>query len=107
MAGTILISGGAGVPLSSTAFDHLVQEIRRAMANPDEAEFADAYRPYDHEGMMFISLTALSSEAFQSFVATTRVAADACVQSHGQVLEGAWSELAQALAKDPRSGATR
>ncbi|WP_199099284.1 hypothetical protein [Dyella sp. ASV21] len=102
MAGTILISEGAGLPLSSASFDHLVEEIRLSMANPADAEFANAYRPYDHEGMMFVDLRELSVEAFSAFVAATRSAAHTCAQSHGTAFEGVWSDLAQALAKDPR-----
>ncbi|WP_266156902.1 hypothetical protein [Dyella silvatica] len=102
MAGTILISEGAGLPLSSVSFDHLVEEIRQSMANPGDAEIANAYRPYDHEGMMFIDLRELAAEAFQAFVAAVRSAAYTCALSHGTAFEGAWAELAQALAKDPR-----
>jgi len=102
MAGTILVSEGAGLPLSSASFDHLVEEIRLSMASPAGAEFANAYRPYDHEGMMFVDLRELSVEAFSAFVAATRSAALTCALSHGTAFEGVWSGLAQALAKGPR-----
>ena len=54
---------------------------------------------------MFINLAGLSDEAFQTFVAATHSAAHTCAESHGKKFEGAWVELAQALMKDPRSGA--
>ena len=105
MAGTILILKDVGLPLSSLAFDHLVEEVRRSIASPAPAEFSDAYRPYDHEGMMFIDLAGLSAEAFQTFVASTHSAAHTCAESHGKKFERAWAELAQALMKDPRARA--
>lgn len=105
MAGTILISEGAGLPLNSVTFDHLVEDIRGSLVNPANTEFSDAYRPYDQEGMMFIDLKELSADAFSAFVAATRLAAHACAHSHGEAFDRAWNELASALAKDPRFGA--
>jgi hypothetical protein len=107
MAGTILISKGVGLPLSSVSFDHLVEEIRLSIANSYDAEFADAYRPYDHEGMMFVDLRELSTGAFSAFVSAVRSAAYTCAQNHGKTFEGVWVDLAEALKEDSRFRAAK
>ena len=103
MAGTLVISKARQVSITSVSFDHLAEEIRQALDAPDELAFVDAFRAYDNEAVMTISLVDLHVRDFQTFTTAARAAMEVCIRRHGLAFRSQWIELITTLASDPRS----
>ena len=106
MAGAILISDGVGVSMSSVAFDHILEETRKKFAESEAGTIENIYRPYDHEGMMFIDLENISQAEFNLFCRATELArAEDLALNLSSSPQVDWNELCEELAKDVRYSA--
>ncbi|EGM78696.1 hypothetical protein Rhein_1037 [Rheinheimera sp. A13L] len=101
MAGTILISEKTGVPLSSGGFEFIIEEIRKRFRDRDSSFMENIYRPYDHEGMMFISLIDSPKDEFVTFLRAAEIAFKDVDVSHWS--QPVWAELIELLSSDVRN----
>ena len=106
MAGAVLISDGVGVSMSSVAFDHILEETKKRFTESEKGIVENIYRPYDHEGMMFIDLQDISQNEFNLFCRATELArAEDLSRNLNSSPQVDWNELCEKLAKDVRYGA--
>ncbi|WP_157499052.1 hypothetical protein [Lysobacter sp. Root604] len=95
------MSDGRGTSMSSAAFDHIIEATRERFLASESEIVAAIYKPYDHEGMMFISLVDSPPEMFRAFC---RAALRARAESpHAALFKAEWGELCDQLALDSRA----
>lgn len=99
MAGAFLISKNVGVSISSLGFDSIAESTRKEIDDTDWHLVSDAYRAYDHEGMMFLDLMETTPQGFNIFCVATVAAMKA---ANPELSQGVWEELRQKLEEDPR-----
>lgn len=102
MAGAIIISAGSAVSMGSPAFDHILEATRAQFAPSEKAIMEALYRPYDHEGMMFLSLDDATPEVLQAFARATTSAMAASAASGSDWPQTLWKELCERLSSDAR-----
>ncbi|MES3023073.1 MAG: hypothetical protein V4857_15995 [Pseudomonadota bacterium] len=102
LGGAILINNGTAVEMSRTSFESAVKLIRKQLGE-SERIVEGIFRPYDHEGIAYISLAAAQADAFDAFRTATIKAREA--GTRGSPMQDLWNELCTKLAADPRAHA--
>lgn len=103
MAGTILVSEGKGISLSSVDFDVLVEKIRPCFREEEGAIRDIIYEPVDEGGLAYISLKEQNTEGFNAFVRAAQSAYRIVSEQFDAAQRSAmWDELLHALEADPR-----
>ena len=105
MSGTILIGEKKALPLSTSAFDYLVDKIKVEFKEGDEEYRDEIYFPRDEGGMTFIDLRNQDEEGFLAFYrATERAYIAASEEDVFPAYEVVWRSLLDLLGADSRSG---
>jgi hypothetical protein len=105
MAGSIVISRNARVPMSTGQFDYLVSRIGDQFDSSDVWVKNEVYLPLGEGGMRFISAESLNSNELAIF-STAVMRARIASQDEGSFLlyESVWNQLIEKLRQDARLG---
>ncbi|WP_157015899.1 hypothetical protein [Pseudomonas batumici] len=111
LAGTIFVKEGVGIPLSSVAFNAVVEFSRPFFEGGDGAYLKEIYAPLDEGGMDMISISEQGVEGFNAYYKGARKAYDQCLREgrcgglgkqYFDMVFDAWRELIELLEADER-----
>jgi hypothetical protein len=103
MSGTILIGEKNSIPLSTVAFDRLVEKIRAEFMGDESKYMDDIYSPLDDGGMTFISLKTQNGEGFRAFCrAVDRAYKKEASEESFHKYNDIWQTLMESLKSDSR-----
>ena len=103
MAGTILISRGVGVPVSTLQFDYITERVRSEFGESERNFMEQIYSSMDEGGMAFISAESQGVEGFKIFLnAVQKAHRRAADTENYAIYQMLWEELERTILSDPR-----
>jgi hypothetical protein len=104
MGGSVLISKGNGVVLSSRDFDYIIEKIRPYFPSNAHLFRDEIYDPVDEGGMSFLSLMEQNEKGVEAFFYAATSAFEHETEEERRSLEKTWNELFNAIKSDSRFG---